>query len=682
MGKNLTRLMSPKSVAILGGRAADFVAENCRVIGFHGPMFRIHPEKAAAGLEGFWPSLDALPIVPDCAFLGINREATIEAVRQLRELGAGGAVCLASGFAERSTGDGIDYNRRLLEAAEDFPFLGPNCLGFVNFFDRISLFPDPAVPRSVERGVCVISQSGTVACDVLFSNRHLPIGKVFSVGNQSSVSSVDLAYAALEDPRVTAIGMYLESMGDPAAFRDLACAAAKQVPILVLKPGRSESARSITSSHTGAMAGTERYLDALLQRVGVGRCDSIAEFVETLKLLHVHGPFAGNRLAICGGSGGDMAIASDLLQTLDVELPPVKNETRNELGRLLGDHVPVRNPLDFQTLIWHDEKKLGNMFTALQDGDADLYGFFLDHPDLEAQAHREELPIRAFLAAARKSGRKAFVASTLPESTPAFIAEMALKSGVAAMQGMSETFRAFEIAAAMGLAWANLNPPHLERRHLAGETRNLNEFEAKQMLSSVGIKTPKSAEVFANEASRTAAAIGFPVAMKVSSQSILHKTELNGVALNIDSLEKADKEASRLGAITDKILVEEMIREGVAEFIVGINVDEEFGAVIVVGAGGVLAEILEDSVVMLPPFSRENVLSALKTLRSFRLLSGYRGRPLGDVDALISAVMSVAKLVQEPAAHIFELEINPIIIRAQGRGAVAVDCLVRLKGEE
>ncbi|MER8440980.1 acetate--CoA ligase family protein [Mesorhizobium sp. M1312] len=683
MRKDLTRLMSPKSVAILGGRWADLVEQNCRNFGFQGPIFRVHPQKAAAGVEGFWPSLEALPTVPDCTFLGINRDATIDAVRLLRELGAGGAVCLASGFAERSGDGGVDFNTRLLDAAGDFPFLGPNCLGFVNFFDRISLFPDPAVTQSVDRGVCVISQSGTVACDVLFSNRHLPIGKVFSAGNQSSVTSVDLAYAALEDPRVSAIGMYLESMGDPTDLRDLACAAQeRRIPILILKPGRTESARSIALSHTGAMAGTERYLDALLQRVGVGRCDSIAEFVETLKLLHVHGPFAGNRLAISGGSGGDMAIASDLLEKVEVQLPLIKTETKDALSKSLGDQVTLGNPLDFQTFIWHDEEKLCQMFSVFQDGDADLYGFFLDHPNLEAQAHKEELPIRAFLAAARKTGAKAFIASTMPESTPAFIADMALKSGVAPMQGMSETFRAFEIAAAMGSSWANFKPPRLDRRAHNGSIRNLNEFDAKQMLSSAGIKTPRSAEVFAKDAPRTAETIGFPVVMKVSSQSIQHKTELNGVALNVDNVEKAEMEAARLGAITEKILVEEMVHDGIAEFIVGVNVDDEFGPVVLIGAGGVLAELLKDSIVLLPPFSRQDVLSALKTLRSFRLLSGYRRRPMADVDALISVVMSVAELIQDPAACIFELEINPIIVRAQGLGAVAVDSLIRLRGEE
>nr|WP_244604570.1 MULTISPECIES: acetate--CoA ligase family protein [Mesorhizobium] len=674
--------MSPKSVAILGGSWADRVADNCQALGFEGPIFRIHPGKAAAGMEGFWPSLHALPIVPDCVFLGINRDATIEAVHHLREVDAGGAICLASGFAERGTGDGSDYNKKLLEAAGQFPILGPNCLGFVNFFDSVSLFPEPVVARSVARGVCVISQSGTVACDVLFSNRHLPIGTVFSVGNQASVSSIDIGYEALEDPRVSAIGMYLESVDDPMALRDLACAARqKGIPILVLKPGRSESARGLTLSHTGSMAGSERYLDALLQRIGVGRCDSLAEFVETLKLLHVHGPLAGKRLAIAGGSGGDMAIASDLLQEVDVELPAVDAETKDKLAEILGDQVSLGNPLDFQTFIWHDEEKLCRMFSALQNGKADLYGFFLDHPNLEAQALKEEHPIRAFLAAARDTGVMAFVASTMPESTPPFIAEMALKSGVAPMQGMAETFRACEIAAEIGIAWANFKPPYLSRRPLKGATRNLNEFEAKQLLSTVGIKTPRAAVVSANKATEMAETIGFPVVMKVSSASVLHKTELNGVALNIGDSETAAREAFRLGAITDELLVEEMIH-GVAEFIVGVNVDDEFGPVILIGAGGVLAELLEDSVVLLPPFSRGDVLSAVKTLRSFRLLSGYRGRPLGDADALISAVMSVAELIQDSAQGILELEINPIIVRAQGLGAVAVDSLVRLKREE
>ncbi|MER9776573.1 acetate--CoA ligase family protein [Mesorhizobium sp. M0220] len=682
MGTDLVRLISPKSVAILGGRWADLVADRCREFGFQGPVYQVHPKRASAGQEGYWPSLDALPTVPDCVFLGINRDATIEAVQQLRVLGGGGAICFASGFSERPHHGGTNYNSRLLEAAAGMPLLGPNCFGLVNVFDRVSLFPEPIVARSAERGVCIIAQSGTVACDVLFAKRHLPIGYIFSTGNQSSVTSIDLGYAALNDPRVTAIGMYLESVADPAAFRDFACAARdKKVPIVVIKAGRSKVARNITLSHTGAMAGSERYLDAFLQRIGVGRCDTLAELVETLKLLHVHGPFGGNCLAICGGSGGDMAIASDVLQGLDIQLPTVRPETRDDLGKILGDQVRVSNPLDFQTGIWHDESKLCQMFSAFQQGDADLYGFFVDHPNSESKAHREsyEVTVRAFIAATLKTGTRAFVASTLPESTPPVIGELAIESGVAPMQGMWETFRAFEISSQIGSSWHEFKPPLLGQGEGADSVCTLSEFDAKKMLLSAGIKTPNSIQVAANDASKMAEVIGYPVVMKVSSELIQHKTEVDGIAINVDSPSTAIKEAARLGKITDKVLVEEMIVDGIAEFIVGANVDHEFGPAVLVGAGGVLAELIEDSVILLPPFSREDVLSALSRLRSFRLMSGYRKRPLGDIDALISAVISVAELIQDRALGIVELEINPIIVRAPGLGAVAVDSFIRRK---
>lgn len=683
MTKDLRRLVSPRSVAIVGGRWADPVAQNCRAFGFKGPIYRVHPERAAAGQEGFWPSLEALPTVPDCAFLGINPEATIAAVRQLRTLGAGGAVCLASGFAERATGDGLSHNVRLLEAAGDLPLLGPNCLGMINFFDRISLFPDDVVAKPLERGACVIAQSGTVCLDILFAKRHLPLGYLFSTGNQSSVSSVDLAYMALNDPRVSAVGIYLESAGDPAALRDLACFARdRKIPIVVIKTGRSEVAQRITLNHTGAMASSDQYLDALLARVGIGRCETLAELMETLKLLHVHGPFPGNRLSICGASGGDMAIASDVLQELEVDLPEMSAKTRGELAKILGDAVTIGNPLDFQTATWHDESKLRSMFSTIQDGEADLYGFFLDHPisDRKAVTEPYELPIRAFLTAAQETKARTFIASALPESTPGSIAELALRAGVAPMQGTLETFKAFEVASKIGAAWGNFHPPRIDRSVMEGPARNLSEFEAKKILAGVGIRTPQATEVLANDAARAAEAIGFPVVMKVSSQDIAHKTELNGVALNVDSQEKATIEAVRLGSITDRILVEEMISDGIAEFIIGVNFDPDFGPVVLLGAGGVLAELLEDSVIFLPPFTREDVLTQLKTLRSFRLLSGYRRRPEGDVEALISAVMSAADLAQDRRVGVIELEINPIIVRAKGSGAVAVDSLIRSKG--
>ncbi|MER9883967.1 acetate--CoA ligase family protein [Mesorhizobium sp. M0118] len=555
----------------------------------------------------------------------------------------------------------------------------------MNFFDRISLFSEPVVAKPLDRGVCVIAQSGTVACNVLFSQRHLPLGYVFSTGNQSSITSIDLAHFALRDSRVSAIGIYMESVGAPTALRDLACAARNQgVPIVVLKTGRSEAARSITLSHTGAMSGSDRNLDVLMQRLGIGRCDSLAEFVETLKLLHVHGPLSGNRLALSGGSGGDMAIASDLLQKLDVQLPDVGKETRIKLGQLLGNQVSIGNPFDFQTRTWHDEANLCQMFSAIQDGDADLYGFFLDHPDSSSIEHLEpyELPVRAFLAATRQTGAKAFVASTMAESTPSSIAEMALRSGVAPMQGMWETFRAFEIAHHIGSAWAQFSPPTLGRRAASASVYCIGEFESKQVLMSAGIKTPAAIQVNAKEAAKMAETIGYPVAMKVSSEHILHKTEVNGLALNVDTLDKALKEAKRLGEITEYLLIEEMIDDGVAELIIGAKVDPDFGTIVLVGAGGILAELVEDSVLLLPPFSEEEVLAGLKTLRAYRLLSGYRGRPKGDLDALISAVMAVAELALDPTRAIVEIEINPLIVRPSGRGAVAVDSLLICRRKE
>lgn len=189
MTRDLTRLISPKAVAVVGGRWADFVHDSCKGFGFEGSIFRVHPGKAAAGVEGFWPSLASLPVLPDCTFLGVNPEATIDAISELRQMGAGGAICLASGFADTLSEDAGGLQGELLQAAGDFPFLEPNCLGFVNFFDRVSVFPEPAIYRPVDRGVGIISQSGTVACNILFADRALPLGLVLSVG-QSVLSHV------------------------------------------------------------------------------------------------------------------------------------------------------------------------------------------------------------------------------------------------------------------------------------------------------------------------------------------------------------------------------------------------------------------------------------------------------------------------------------------------------------
>ena len=663
----LHRLLRPQSIAVLGGAWADTVAEQCAKLGFEGEIYRVHPTKA-----GCFRSLDELPGAPDAAFLGVNRELTIDVVAKLAAMGAGGAVCFAAGYSELNNAEGRELAAKLKRAAAGMPFLGPNCYGMVNFFERASLFPDQVPVRSTERGVCIISQSGTFGCNMLYAGRSLPIGYLITVGNQAVVGMIELMEAALQDERVSTIGLYIECMPDAASFRDVVLRArAQSVPVVVCKAGRSEAARRTAMSHSGAMGSTEHYLDALFVRLGVVRCATPAAFIETLKILHVLGAIGGRRIVLAGASGGDLAIAADLASNAGLELPQIEPEIVPLLKQLAGGNVTVANPFDFQTAIWHDPAAMRAMFEAMMRIDADLFGFILDHPDpAEFDSSLFDQAARAFVDAARATGKPAMTLSVLPETTPTDLRQYAIDCGVLPAQGLDEGLQA---AAAAARISQKVQPPCLDLACIPGEGRLISEWRAKQLLASAGLSIPRGMETTASRARISADEIGYPVVLKATG--LAHKSDQDGVFLNLQDAQSVLTAATRLG---ETILVEEMISGGVAEIILGVDFDPEAGPVILLGAGGVLAEIWDDKAFLLPPVDTEMADRALSGLKIDRLLKGYRGKPAGDRKAVIDAMVALSGFVEAMSGRLLELDINPLIVRQQGQGAIAADALIRL----
>ena len=287
--RNLSRLFRPRSIAVIGGGAwCGQVVEQCRKMGFDGEVWRVHPK----GGKSVYSTLESLPGAPDAAFIGINRHATIEAVHVLSQMGAGGAVCFASGFSEAAGEDahGHDLQAGLLEAAGDMPILGPNCYGFINAIDGALLWPDQHGCTRVERGVAILTQSSNIAINLTMQARGLPIAYTVTCGNMAQTGQAEIAAGLLDDDRVTAIGLHVEGFSDLRAWEALAAKAyAKGIPLIALKVGRSAQAQAATVSHTASLAGGDAGAQALLDRLGIPRLDSLPAFLETLKLLHTHG---------------------------------------------------------------------------------------------------------------------------------------------------------------------------------------------------------------------------------------------------------------------------------------------------------------------------------------------------------------------------------------------------------
>ena len=341
---DLARLLSPRSIAVFGGGWAVKVIEECDRMGFAGEVWPVHPTRAEIAGRRTYPSVADLPSAPDVSFVGVNRHATIEVVRELALRGAGGAVLFASGFSE--TGDAALTNA-LLAAAGPMPVLGPNCYGFVNALDAAVIWPDQQGCGRVGRGVAILSQSSNIAITLTMQKRGLPLAYVACLGNAAQVGLAELAEALLADDRVTALGLYVEGIGDAGAFADVvARARAVGKGVVVLKAGRSEAGRAAAVTHTASLAGEAAVSSAYLAQAGAGEVASLPELVETLKILHAHGPIRAERLVSVSCSGGEAGLMADAAEMAGIALPSIPEAQEARLSAALGPLVTIANPLD------------------------------------------------------------------------------------------------------------------------------------------------------------------------------------------------------------------------------------------------------------------------------------------------------------------------------------------------
>jgi acetate---CoA ligase (ADP-forming) len=677
----LTRLLAPRSLALIGGAWADAALAASGVIGYTGEVWRIHPTRPPSAAQRFFRSVDELPAAPDAAFIAApNREVPAIAAALARR-GAGGFVCFAAGFSETATEEGRRLTGALLSAAGDLPFFGPNCYGFVNFFDAVALWPDQVVGERRERGVALICQSGTIALNLLFNDRSLPIGYAITVGNQTRLAAEELIEHLCTDERVTAIGLYLEGIRDAARFgQAVACARKAGKPIAVVKTGRTAASTEAVRTHTGALAGADAAFDAFCTQAGVARCESLATLCETLKIFHCGGPLAGRRVLLMGASGGDTAMAADAARHLGLEFPPVPDAAAASLREILSERVHISNPFDFHTHVWFDYPRQRAMFGVALRAGYDAVGFLLDCPP--EHAADDSSYVRAldeFAAALPGAQCRAVLMSSLPESQSPATRERCLAAGIVPLQGQREALEALDLAGAVGEVWTRGAALELLRPRAApAPAHALSEHDAKQALARYGVRVPRSRLIASGEAADAARALGFPVAIKAAGAALEHKSDVGGVVLNVRSAAEAAAAAQRLATLSPSLLVEEMITDGVAEVLVGMRVDPQFGLLLVLGAGGVMTELLRDSVTLLPPFTAGAITAALGRLQAAPLLAGFRGRPVADVPALVETALGCTRYALENLERLAELDLNPVIVRPRGQGAVAVDALIRL----
>jgi acyl-CoA synthetase (NDP forming) len=682
---DIRRLIAPRSIALIGaGVWTDAVAAGNIAIGYSGALWRVHPTRNSTATTTYYRSVAELPGIPDAAFLAVPNHEAPGVASALAARGAGGFVCFSAGFSETGTESGNRLTRELAGNAGVLPYFGPNCYGYVNFFDRVAMMPDQVVGSPVERGVALICQSGTIALTLMFNQRSVPIGCLFTVGNQTRLAVEDLIEILCADDRVTAFGLYLEGIKDPQRFaRAAALARAAGKPIAVIKSGRTAAAARTAHSQTGALAGADEVFEAFCRQAGVARCDTLGTLCETLKLFHVGGPLAGRKVLVMGASGGDMAMTADVSRELDLDFAPVSQASAGRLRDVLTDRVTIANPFDIHTYLWFDPPALKRVFSEVLHGGYDIAGFMLDSPpEGKADSSAYDAVIDVFIEAARGAPTRAALIASLPETISARIRQRCLDGGVVPLQGQREALEAMALAGGVGAAWVG-NPdvqfklsPMLPA---SSEIYTLAEHEGKAALAEYGVRVPRGKLVPAAAAAEAAVALGFPVVIKVSGAHLEHKTEVGGVVLNVRTEAEARSAAERLAKLSDTLLVEEMLTDGVAEVLIGMIVDSQFGQVLVLGAGGVFTEIMTDSVSLLPPWTPESIESGLRRLAIGKLFKGYRGKPPADMSALINTVLGVARYASGNVSTLVEIDVNPVIVRPAGLGAVAVDTMIRLR---
>jgi acyl-CoA synthetase (NDP forming) len=685
---DIRRLIAPRSIALIGAGAwTDAVAAGNVAVGYSGVLWRVHPSRASTATTTYYRSIADLPGIPDAAFLAVPNHEAPSVAGALAARDSGGFVCFSAGFSETGTESGHELTRTLVDKAGALPFFGPNCYGFVNFFDKVAMMPDQIVGPHVESGVALICQSGTIALTLMFNHRSLPIGCLFTVGNQTCLAVEDLIEILCEDPRVTAFGLYLEGIKDPERFAraaDRARAAGK--PIAVIKSGRTAAAARTAHSHTGALAGADEVFDAFCRQAGIARCDTLGTLCETLKLFHTGGPLAGRKVLVMGASGGDMAMTADVSRDLSLDFAPLSPTSAASLREVLTDRVTIANPFDIHTYLWFDPPALKRVFSEVLRSGYDAAGFMLDSPpEGQADSAAYDAVIDVFIEAARGTPTRAALISSLPETISARIRRRCLDGGVIPLQGQREALEAISLAGGVGAAWRNhpsvqLQLPSLGTR-ASSRIRTLGEHEGKTLLAEFGVQVPRGKLVPPNAVAEAALALGFPVVIKASGAHLAHKTEVGGVVLNVRTEAEARNAAERLATLSDTLLVEQMFTDGVAEVLIGVIVDPQFGQVLVLGAGGVFTELMSDSVSLLPPWTRASIEAALRPLSIGKLLTGYRGKPAADVVALIDTILSVARYASHTPAALVEIDVNPVIVRPLGLGAVAVDTMIRLREE-
>jgi acetyltransferase len=693
----------PRSIAIIGASANPKKPGGKPLAallkrGYAGDVFPINPSYDE--IEGLtcYPTILDVPGDVEMAIISVPAKFVPELLEQCGAKGVKAVVIFTAGFSEVG-GAGEELQQTICELARehDFRILGPNCLGLINVSNSvIASFAHIVELDPVPSSLALVTQSGAFGAMIYAEATLAGVGcKSFaSVGNEADSEFSEFVDYLLDDPETKIIGGYLEGARDADALRRVAeKALALSKPIVMLKVGRSTSGARAAASHTGSLAGDDQLYDAFFRQMGIVRVDSISELT-AFTIVHRGGrDFRGRRVAIVSGSGGYGVLVADKCESLGLSVPELGAATRAALAQSLPEFGSGRNPIDLTAQAAMDPGMLGSCLRALvADPDIDiiLAHAFFQEPNGMALA-KELIEIC-------ESTSKAVVMMSHSRPKPGLEVECVeritragipiLSDGLAAVKAVARLAWYQERAAQAAARGEDSAPPALAAAEavaaLVGTGEALSEHQCKQVLQGYGI--PITREALATSADRAvelARELGYPVALKVQSPEIAHKTEADGIRLNLDSdaavrsayreiLQNAERFAPQ--ACVQGVLVQEMLVGGI-EVIIGATKDPVFGHAIMFGLGGIFVEALRDVAFRIAPLSRADAEEMIEEIAGHRVLAGIRGQPAADREAIIDAILQVSRLVSDHRDEISELDINPLLVFP--KGAKAVDGLIR-----
>ncbi|MCZ9766407.1 acetate--CoA ligase family protein [Pseudomonas aeruginosa] len=656
---------------------------------FAGDIHLVNPKRSEIGGLVCLPSVEALPEGVDVAVLAIPRVAVLETVRGLAARKVGAAIIFSAGFAEGGD-EGLAEQREISRIASESGMVieGPNCLGMTNFIDRVPLtFVETAARSPGEPpGIGIVSQSGAMACVLCttLASRDLGLSFSISTGNEAASGVEDYVEYLVDDPATKVIAMITEQFRKPRRFLAAARRArAAGKTIVLLHPGKSSAARESAATHTGAMAGDYQVMRVNVARAGVIFAETLEELGDIAEIALRCQPIPVGGVAMMGESGAVKALVLDLCEELGLALPHVSDDNSPALRAALPDFVGVSNPLDLtaQGLVDPDlyyrtlaalfsDDRFGSVVAGIIQTDPVTIGIKLS-PVLRAV--RELKPEKAIIFAGVDDGAPippTDIAALRACGIPYF---PSIERVLRALKRLSDfALRDFSVSGATALQAIDLPA-------MGGV---IPEYRAKNLLTPLGIPFPVGAFCTTIEETLAAAErIGYPVVLKAQSARLSHKSDAGGVVLNLGDAEELRKGWERLHAniaahdaklFLDGVLLEGMCPRGI-ELIIGAKSDPDWGPVVLVGFGGVEAEILHDIRLLTPDMPEETIIGELYKLKQAALLRGFRGAPSADIEAVARIIGTLGRLLLgEPAVR--EIDLNPVMVYP--KGAVAVDALI------